>query len=169
MFRILFISLIFVAGQLVAPGLARAEPDAAARGTFAKACMHYVNRAYFKPRGSQPEFVVTIADSCRAAQRSLDRGDPGERAAAAAFLEAVVRLRDTVIDMNMTRVFGDSYTPFTRIRYATGARSEPVRHVSMFGEYLIAHSMGLIAAYKAWLDTEPEIALALPEGGVANP
>jgi hypothetical protein len=136
--------------------------DPAHYEAYANACSHYVNRAFFKPRDSQPEFVVTLADGCLAAQRSLAASAAQERVAAAAFLSRLVDLRDTIVDMNMERVFGKTYNKYTRIPSNKDERTESVPRVSTYGEYLIAHQMGLIAAYNAWLDTEPSIAMALP-------
>lgn len=128
--------------------------------TFAKACNHYVNRARFKERTGHVEFVTTMADSCEQAIVSLSSGGLTERRTAIVFLSRLLELRDTVIDMNMVRVFGETYTPYTRITYGTSGRTESVRKVSESGEYLIAHRMGLLAAFEAWLDSDPAMALA---------
>lgn len=125
-------------------------------------CKHYVNRAKFKQRGSAEEFVVTLADGCASAQASLSHGSFRERQAAMGFLLRLVTLRDTVIDMNMERVFGKSFTPFTRIAYEADGRSRAVRRVSAMGEYLIAHNMGLLDAMQAWRERS-DYALAVPE------
>ena len=130
----------------------------AERAELRAICKHYVNRARFMPRDRQQEFVATLADGCESAQASVDRGQVDERLAAMQFLMRLKDLRDTIIDMNMTRVFGDTYTPWTRISYGAGAKVEDVRKVSAAGEYLIAHRMGLIDAYNSWLDTAPSMA-----------
>lgn len=131
----------------------------AERADLGKICKHYVNRARFKPRHQTQEFVVTLADGCLSAKRSMAVGKLEERVAAIGFLRRLKVLRSTIIDMNMVRVFGQNYTPFTRISYGAGARTEGVRKVSATGEYLIAHRMGLLAAYQSWLDTGPSLAL----------
>lgn len=136
-------------------------PEQAAQ--LGEVCKHYVNRARFKPRHDQQDFVVTLADGCRAAEVSLASQKFAERQAAAVFLARLKTLRDLVIDMNMTRVFGADYTPVTRIPYLADARSEPVRKVSEAGEYLIAHRLGLLQVYQAWLDTSPQVALVSDE------
>lgn len=161
MFRKLYLSATLLLGLTLTAPDTRAD-DPAHYQAYANACNHYVNRAFFKPRDGQPEFVVTLADGCLAAQTSLGANAPHERVAAAAFLSRLVELRDTIIDMNMERVFGKDYNKYTRIPSNKDERSEPVPRVSMYGEYLIAHQMGLIAAYNAWLDTGPKIAMALP-------
>lgn len=135
----------------------------ALRADLGAICKHYVNRAMFRPRQRNQEFVVTLADACVEAQASLD-GHQSERIAAVQFLIQLRVFRDLVIDMNMTRVFGDEYTPFTRIKYGKGSKTEPVRKVSESGEYLIAYRMGLLKAYRTWLDTSPRIALVSEPG-----
>ena len=127
-------------------------------------CKHYVNRARFMARSPEQPFVVTLADACTAAQTSLDSVSHDERLAAVGFLTQLRVFRDTVIDMNMTRVFGETYTPYTRMKYGNKARSESVRKVSGTGEYLIAYRMGLLKAYQAWLDTGPQMALVSEKG-----
>ena len=151
-------------------GTAGADPLAAAPAAetrpaaLTSVCKHYINRAKFKRRDETPEFVVTLADGCRAATRSLATGAPDEREAAAVFLARLTVLRDLVIEMNMTRVFGRAWTPVTHIGYGPSAKAEPVPRVSASGEYLIARELGLLAALNAWLDTGPDFALASPAG-----
>lgn len=139
--------------------------EPAAQDRYAKACSHYANRARFKDRSDNPEFVVVLADSCIAALKSLNSDRPVEKAAAESFLSGLVELRDTVIAMNMERLFGKSYDRSTRIQGPKYQRSEPIAHVSATGEYLIAHRMGLIAARNAWLDTAPDFAFAPQQKG----
>lgn len=133
------------------------------RADLGAVCNHYVNRARFLPRSRDQEFVVTMADACMDAQASLD-GQYSERLAAVGFLTRLKSFRDLVIDMNMTRVFGRDYGPYTRIKYGNKARSETVRKVSPSGEYLIAYRMGLLKAYRTWLDTSPQFALVSEPG-----
>lgn len=128
---------------------------------YAKACNHYVNRAKFRARNNNPEFVVILADSCQPALESLHSGDARVRAAAEDYLLRLWRFRDTVIDMNMERVFGKTYTRWTRMRSVRDDQVESVPRVSETGEYLIAYRMGILRAYRAWLDTGPKLALGL--------
>ena len=134
------------------------------RANLAGICKHYVNRARFLDRGGDQALVVTLADGCQDAQASLTAAGNAEREAAAVFLTRLSNLRNTVIDMNMVRVFGTEYTPFSRIGYGNSARTETVRKVSDTGEYLIAYRMGLLQAYRAWLDTGPRMALVSRRG-----
>lgn len=134
----------------------QAEVEAAYNGDT---CKHYVNRARFKHRHPDQEFVVTLADSCLSAQASLKSENLSERTAAKEFLIRLRVLRDTIIEMNMERAFGKSYKPRTRIKYGVGSMIEEVRRVSALGEYMIAREMGLLAAYRAWLGTGPKLAV----------
>ncbi|MEM7213141.1 MAG: hypothetical protein AAF479_14840, partial [Pseudomonadota bacterium] len=137
----------------------QAEVDDAINGDT---CKHYVNRARFKHRNPNQEFVVTLADGCLSAKLSLKSDNQAERAAAHAFLTRLRVLRDTIIEMNMERAFGKSYEPRTRISYGVGSSAEPLRRVSALGEYMIAREMGLLAVYRAWLGTGPELAGEIP-------
>lgn len=128
---------------------------------YAKACKHYVNRAKFRARSNNPEFVVILADSCLPALKSLGSPHAGERAAAEDYLLRLWRFRDTVIDMNMERVFGKTYTRWTRMKSFRDRQQSRVPRVSETGEYLIAYRMGLLRAYRAWLDTGPKLASGL--------
>lgn len=157
--------LLIIAALHALPNAALADPNSTeTRVQLASVCKHFVNRARFMARGEDQEFVVTLADACVDAQRSLDSGEGREQQAAADFLTLLKTLRDTVIDMNMTRVFGDNFTPFTRIGYGAKGKTEAVRRVSQSGEYLIAHRMGVLRAYRAWLDTDPRLALLSKQG-----
>lgn len=131
---------------------------------YKRACFHYVNRAKFRDRHDGVDFVVTLADACTSALESLDKRPGAEHDAAKIFLHGLVALRDTIVEMNMSRVFGDGFTPLTPMPRQGGARTRAVRRVSATGEYLIAHRMGLLKAYRAWLDTGPEFAFASRRG-----
>ena len=159
MFKRLSLAACLTASVAVAqetPGAPAADPGANA----ADVCRHFVNRARFKQRGDQAEFVVTLADGCLSAQLSAARGEPAERIAAAAFLSRLAEFRDVIIDMNMTRIFGSAYSPLDRIKGDLAGAGTPTG-VSVTGEYLIAHRMGLISAMSKWLDTAPAVSMAL--------
>lgn len=158
--------------SLLTFGAAGTNPAAAVendRALFAKACKHYVNRAKFRARSNNPEFVVILADSCQPALKSLESPHVRERAAAEDYLMRLLRFRDTVIDMNMERVFGKTYTRWTRMQSFRDERQARVPRVSETGEYLIAYRMGLLHAYRAWLDTGPELAFGFENGAGDQP
>lgn len=166
------IVLLIVISMLGGGAAFSADRGASERVQYEKACNHYVNRAKFKPRGAPVSFVatfvVTLADSCLPALKSLGSMLGAERAAAADYLSQLVTLRDTVIDMNMERAFGNTYDRWTRMTSQRGRRDGPLPQVSATGEYLIAHRMGLLQAYRAWLDTGPELAFGL-SGAIGEP
>ncbi|MEM0989714.1 MAG: hypothetical protein AAGK00_12600 [Pseudomonadota bacterium] len=160
----------FFAGLIAAAAMATAawadavdhvsEPDAHTRADYANGCNHYVNRARFKDRGADAEFVVILADSCEAALASLSSENQVERIRASIFLARLRQFRDTIISMNMQRVFGAEYGPTTRIKTRQLRQIQALSQISAAGEYLIAHSMGLLEARDAWLDTGPDFASA---------
>lgn len=135
---------------------------------YENACNHYVNRARFLPRDVSPKLVVTLADSCLPALAVLRVEDPDVHRlyheAAENYLRHLLLLRDTVVDMNMERAFGKTYSRWTRMKSRRDDRTQAVPKVSEAGEYLIAYRMGLFDAYQAWLDTTPIVAFALEPG-----
>lgn len=150
-----------------APG--HAAPDgekwlSSGQGSWRSGCNHYQNRARFLAREGEIEFVVLLADACSAAERSLESPNAHERSAAELFLQKVVDLRDTLVDLNMRRVYGDAATPMAQPKSADGTsrrgRAIEISHVGKWGEYLIAHRMGLISAYDVWLDSGTDFSIA---------
>ena len=129
--------------------------EAQSAAPHAETCRHYVNRARFMPRTGPVDFVVALAEGCRAARGSLASGEAEERAAAARFLSALSRLRATVIAMNMEMLSGER-------RAAPGGqtRLRAVRSVSRSGEFLIAHRMGLLRDFDRWRALAPGFSLA---------
>ncbi|WP_285673911.1 hypothetical protein [Paralimibaculum aggregatum] len=154
------------AGPAGAAGAAgdRAEPPVSGErlAAYARACATYANRARFLPRGDSPDFLVMMADGCRAAQATLAGGSAAQRRAAARYLARLLELRDTVVAINMDRIYGRERTRSSRPKTVSG-RLMAFQSVSVTGEFLIAHRMGLIAAYRLWRARAPEFALA--QGG----
>jgi hypothetical protein len=146
-------------------------PSEAELERYAKACNHYVNRTRFVPRDTQPGFFVTLADGCQNAQVALTSKSRPKRAAAAAFLGRMADLRDTIIEINMDRLFGDNWTRFSRPKAKNTARTASLGQVSQTGEYLIAYRMGLIAALNAWQISDRDVSLAgsIEDGGKPTP
>ncbi|MEM7240385.1 MAG: hypothetical protein AAF501_21500 [Pseudomonadota bacterium] len=133
-------------------------------GDWRSGCNHYQNRARFLPRDGTIEFVVLLADACAAAEASLTSTNEHERWAAEWFLQEVVDLRDTIVDMNMRRVYGDTQTPSASPLTPDGSgritRTIEIARVGKWGEYLIAHRMGLFSAYDTWLDSGASFSIA---------
>lgn len=157
----LFIFSLILTVGLGAPS---AHADRFDTSLYAQACKHYVNRAKFRARTDNPEFVIILADSCLPALKSLRSPHFDERLAAADYLQRLLMFRDTVIDMNMERVFGKTYTRWSRMKSARDDKTAAVPRVSETGEYLIAYRMGLLDAYREWLDTGPRLAFGSASG-----
>jgi len=105
-------------------------------------------------RGVPGDFVVFLAGTCGAAEASLDTGTRKQRRRAALLLSRIALLRETVGQMNAER----------RER-ATGAGAVETGLPAQFrvtpsGEFLIAHRMGLMIAFDAWLDSGVDFSLA---------
>ncbi|MEM7179030.1 MAG: hypothetical protein AAGD47_08525 [Pseudomonadota bacterium] len=158
---VLFSGPVAGAGEKIPKG-AMFYPSA--QGSWKSGCNHYQNRARFLPREGEIEFVVLLADACTAAEVSLQSKNETERGAAREFLEKVVLLRDTIVDMNMRRVYGDTQNPWAKplMAHRDGSlgRSVQMARVGKWGEFLIAHRMGLFSAYDAWLDSGADFSIA---------
>ncbi|MEO0625146.1 MAG: hypothetical protein AAF183_23595 [Pseudomonadota bacterium] len=146
-----------VSGDGYAPPL-----SSEARASYAKACTTYENRARFLQREERRSFIGVMADGCLAAQQSLDAKSGGERMSAVAYLDRLVTFRDTVISINMDRLYGANASPFARPVSGTGTL-RPLGEVSEAGEFLIAHRMGLLDAFDTWRAQAPAEAFA--QGG----
>lgn len=147
-----------------APRTMAAEPVTPDQATVSSedlraGCNHYVNRARFMSREGRIEFVVLVSEMCQAAERSMTHPSPAQRVAAEALLNRVLELRNTIIAMNMRRVYGDQTSPWAKPLTRDG-RLMPVGRVSPAGEFLIAHRMGVMTVYDAWLDTGGRVSLA---------
>lgn len=120
-------------------------------------CWHYENRARFKPRDAFADFDVVLADSCGEALRDvyvrLDT-TPYAQKRARHFLTQLGVMKELIITMNMERTFGADYGPrsFPSKHSIEGfvAHASHGRPISKTGEYLIAHRIGVVAAYRAW-------------------
>ncbi|MEM8792079.1 MAG: hypothetical protein AAGE80_10705 [Pseudomonadota bacterium] len=135
------------------------------RADLRAGCNHYENRARFLSREGEIAFVTLMAEACAAAEVSLGSDSASERKTARRFLHRVLELRDTIIDMNMERVYGETDNPFAKPKVAEGDASEFTR-VTDTGEFLIAHRMGVMSAYQAWLDSGASFSIAFLKGPV---
>lgn len=132
------------------------------RVEFTEACNYYEMRAK-SARASRPgEFVVLLADACRKARVSLDSGTRRQRSRSAHLLSQIALLRHTIDQMNADRAIsaitlgptGLSTSVASGTANGVGrSRISMVNPVSPTGEFLIAHRMGLMLAYEAWLDS----------------
>jgi hypothetical protein len=131
------------------------------RVEFSEACEYYQARAGSVRRAGPGEFAAFLADACIAAEVSLDTGTPEQRGMAAMFLSRIALLRETIGQMNAER-------DMRAIARANAARANAngrsgvilLSRVTPSGEFLIAHRMGLMIAFDAWLDSGADFSLA---------
>lgn len=117
------------------------------------ACEYYKRRAGPLAEREPVSFVVFLSQTCVAARQSLDRPSPEEREAAELLLSRIAQLHRTVSEMNAERDLA--------VSGLTGVdRMRALSRVTPTGEFLIAHRMGLMRAFDAWLDTGAEFSLA---------
>jgi hypothetical protein len=126
------------------------------RANFSEACKYYHARSGSVRRPGPGEFVAFLADACTAAEASLDAGTPKQQGRAALFLSRIALLRQTVKEMNAERDLRA-----VEMGNATGRNPALfVTRITPSGEFLIAHRMGLMIAFDAWLDSGAEFSLA---------
>ena len=123
-----------------------------------KTCDHYGNRARFMPRSSNPSLEVMLADSCAMALRSIVvslHTDPYSAKRAHIYLERLHTLKETVIALNLSRIFGANPAPRSKPLGSalsdTGPMAKRSATISRTGEYLIAREIGVLAAYQDWV------------------
>lgn len=114
----------------------------AERAAFADACRHYEARAEAVPAGRSGEFAGFLAEACSAAETLLETGAPEQRWHSALLLWRVAELRRTVAEMNADRA------------------RQGALPVSPSGEFLIAHRLGVLLAFDAWVETGARISVA---------
>lgn len=145
---ILVMSVLFaatLAAPLSSPAFA-ADPRSGA-----SACTHYDNRARFKSRTTDIEFIAVLADACAGALGTLaEPAAPASRKAAAQ--EYLVRLGEAraaidAIDGARLRAAPSGLTNGPRLRDIRASR----RLVTVTGEFLILRRAGVFAALDAWV------------------
>lgn len=145
MIRPLF-SLAFGALAFAAVADLREMPASAAdRAAFAEACTYYEARAVTARNTRPDEFVVFLADACAVADVLLESGTREQRMQSALLLARIAELRRTISRMNVARAANGAgiYVP-----------------VSPSGEFLIAHRLGVLVAFDAWLDSGVQFSIA---------
>ncbi len=126
------------------------------RASFTEACEYYDARAGSVRRPGSGEFVAFLSDACKAAEVSLDIGTPKQQDRAVLFLSRIALLRRTVREMNAER-------DVRAVEKGNATGRNPaffVTRITPSGEFLIAHRMGLMLAFDAWLDSGAEFSLA---------
>lgn len=117
---------------------------------MAEACAYYDMRARAARMTAPGEFIVFLADACAAAAQTLADGTPEQRGRSALLLARIALLRRTVAAMNAERATASAG------RYEAGQYVP----VSPSGEFLIAHRLGVLVAFDAWLDTGVQFSVA---------
>jgi hypothetical protein len=170
---IIFAVLIVVVG--VGADLRKTFVRDAERAVFEETCNYYIARSGPIRRGGPGgpgAFLNFLADACRAAQNSLDSRSPKEQARAALLLSRITLLHETIDRMNAERTIRAAAreAELLNMRGPDGAelsentrkmmRSVMLTRVTPAGEFLIAHRMGLMIAFQAWLDSGGNFTLA---------
>lgn len=141
LFSLAFGALAFTA----VADLRQAPVSASERATFEEACTYYEARAAAARVTRPDEFVVFLAEACAVADVLLESGTPEQRGHSALLLARIADLRRTVARMNAARAMNGAgiYVP-----------------VSPSGEFLIAHRLGVLVAFDAWLDSGVQFSIA---------
>ena len=124
----------------------RAPPVSDAEGAgFDQACRYYGARAAMVRPAQPGAFVVILAEACSRAERLLVSGTPEQRRRSAVLLDRIAALRATVVRLNAA---------------AAGRGGAGDLPVTPSGEFLIAHRLGVLMAFNAWLDTGVQFSVA---------
>jgi hypothetical protein len=116
---------------------------------FQQTCDYYRARGGPVRTAGPQEFAAFLADACGAALISLENGTPIQRGHAELLLSRIVLLRKTVEQMNAERAAQERVV-----------RASVRPRVTATGEFLIAHRMGVLIIFDAWLDTGAKFSLA---------
>jgi len=146
-----------------AGGLRQIVVTNAERAVFSESCEYYQTRVRSAPgesprRATTGEFVAFLASACAAAEISLDTGTPEQQARAALLLSRIALLSDTIGRMNAERGARAAARLNGVGAGETGAAT--ISRVTLSGEFLIAHRMGIMIAFDAWLDSGVDFSLA---------
>ncbi len=154
--RVLVVIALFAAAlsaPLSSPAVA-AEPQGGV-----SACIHYDNRARFKSRTADIEFIAVLADACAGALTTLaEPAAPASRKAAALeYLERLQEARAAIAAIDGARLRAAPSGPLngTRLRDIRASR----RLVTVTGEFLILRRAGVFAALDAWVAEGAEFGL----------
>ena len=158
---ILFGAIVLVVG--ITGDLRLLYSHASERTAFSDTCRYYQARAKSARRASPGAFVVFLADTCAAAEYSLDNGTRSQKDRSALLLSRIMLLHETVARMNTERTISaaaqiaatlnTSVASGNTASIAAPIRFSMVNPVSPTGEFLIAHRLGVMIAHNAWLDS----------------
>ncbi len=155
----IFVAIAVAVGAAGATGgLRTSVAHDAERVVFSETCEYYRVRAEAGAgaarRVATGDFVVFLAGACGAAEGSIETGTSKQQARAVLLLSRIVLLRQTIGRMNAERAASRANATY---RAGVFMRFP----VTLSGEFLIAHRMGLMIAFDAWLDTGVDFSLAL--------
>ena len=155
--RVMLRSIMFLGlGVLVLGAAGDLRPPSPLGGEqFAvdSACEYYRRRGGSQPRREPVAFAGFLTEACTAARQSLESDSPHQSAAALQLLRRIALLHQTIREMNAARELAvEGKVGIERMRSLT--------RVTPTGEFLIAHRLGLMSAFDAWLDTGAEFSLA---------
>jgi hypothetical protein len=146
------VAIVVAAGAAgAAGGLRHTGVGDAEYAVFSETCDYYQTRARSARQSATGKFAVFLAGICAAAEVSLDAGTRKQQARSALLLSRIALLRETIGQMNADR--------WERAAGA-GAGAAMPSPVTPSGEFLIAHRMGLMIVYDAWLDSGVDFSLA---------
>jgi len=158
---ILFGAIALVAG--VTGDLRLFYSQASERTTISDTCRYYQARAKSARRARPGEFVVFLADACAAAEFALDNGTVSQRNRSALLLSRIVLLHEVIDKMNaertisiaarVTSILNTNMASGITVSDASPRRVGMANPVTPTGEFLIAHRLGVMLAYDAWLDS----------------
>ena len=158
---ILFGAIALVVG--VTGDLRLLYTHASERTAFSDTCRYYQARAKSARRVKPGEFVVFLADTCVAAEFSLNNGTRSQRNRSALLLSRIMLLHETIDQMNAERTISaaaqiaatlnTNVASGNSVNIAAPIRYSMVNPVSPTGEFLIAHRLGVMIAHNAWLDS----------------
>jgi hypothetical protein len=117
------------------------------------ACQYYGRRSELEAGRRAVSFAGFLSKTCDEARMSLYAGARAESEAAKLLLTRIALLHQTVFEMNAARM--------AAVADMTGdARMQALSRVTPSGEFLIAHRMGVMRAFDAWLDSGADFSLA---------
>ena len=151
---VILVAIVVAAGAAgAAAGLHQTGVSEAERAMFSEACDYYRDRSGSVRHTAAGGFAVFLSGTCAAAEITLDTGTRQQQRRAALLLSRIVLLRETVGLMNAER--------WARAPASAGATGATMPSpVTPSGEFLIAHRMGLMNAYEAWLDSGVDFSVA---------
>lgn len=147
------VRILAIMAFLVTVNAAASSPKAGASEIWdvTASCVHYQNRARFKSRTAEVEFVTVLADACAGAIATV--GDPAapdaRKAAAERYLHRLHEARDAIAAIDGARLRATPRVTLGRARVRDLRASRGL--VTITGEFLILRRAGVFAALEDWV------------------